>query len=172
MRSWRRNAVWEVPAPRQLARYLPRLISEGAKRKRLVSVSAADRAYAARKLPADLEGVGIVHLSWGDLKQFASQALSSASGFEEKLWLRQWMSHLKEFVSVERQIDNMVYVVALGRQPMVDGQAHSWIDVVEKEKRYFHPVGNTWPKQPTHVGRRPTLKNRRVNRRRIDAAIG
>jgi hypothetical protein len=49
---------------------------------------------------------------------------------------------------MERQNDNNVYVVALGAQAMIDGQKHTWIDVVEKDKCYFHPVGHTWPVQP------------------------
>jgi len=49
---------------------------------------------------------------------------------------------------MERQIDNKVFVVALGQEPMVDGQSHTWIDVVEQDQCYFHPVGNRWPVQP------------------------
>jgi hypothetical protein len=55
---------------------------------------------------------------------------------------------LQEFVSIERQTDNKVFVVSLGWQPMVEGQKHTWINVVEKDKCYFHPVGNKWPVQP------------------------
>ncbi len=54
---------------------------------------------------------------------------------------------------MERQSDNNVFVVSLGRQPMVEGQTHTWIDVVEKDRCYFHPVGNNWPVQPpNYVG--------------------
>lgn len=139
---------WGVPSVEQLARYRPRLVAAGAERKRLVSVSAADRAHALRRLPADINGIGVVHLSWSDLQRLAKRARSLASGFEEKLWLRQLIDHLQEFVSMDRLTDNKVFVVSLGRQPMVDGQIHTWIDVVEKDRCYFHPVGNTWPVQP------------------------
>jgi hypothetical protein len=49
---------------------------------------------------------------------------------------------------MERQTDNNVFVVGLGQNPMVPGQTHTWIDVVERDKCYFHPVGNHWPVQP------------------------
>src|ERR1035438_8337286 len=49
---------------------------------------------------------------------------------------------------MERQTDNNVYVLALALSPMLTGQTHTWIDVVEKDQRYFHPVGNHWPVQP------------------------
>ena len=44
--------------------------------------------------------------------------------------------------------DNMVYVVSLGSEPMREGGTHTWIDVVEKDGEYFHPVGNRRPQQP------------------------
>ena len=54
---------------------------------------------------------------------------------------------------MQRQTDNNVLVVSLGHQPMVSGQTHTWIDVVEKDRRYFHPIGNNWPVQPpNYVG--------------------
>ena len=144
---------WDLPTVRQLARYRPRLLAAGAKRQRLVSVSAAERSQARRRLPAALGGVPIVHLSWGDLQRMAKEARSRTSGFEEKLWLAQLIEHLGEFVMKERQTDNNVFVVSLGRNPMNKGKTHTWIDVVEKDGCYFHPIDNGWPVQPpNYVG--------------------
>jgi hypothetical protein len=42
---------------------------------------------------------------------------------------------------------NWVYVVSLG-SGTPDGWSISWIDIVNKKSRYFHPVGNGWPKEP------------------------
>ena len=139
---------WDLPTITQLKRYLPRLAKEGAERQRLISVSAADCSYAQRHLPAQLEGVGIIHLSWRDVQTLARKAQSLATGSQEKLWLRQLIEHLQEFTSMERQTDNKVYVVSLGQEPMVTGKTHTWVDVVEKDHCYFHPIGNTWPVQP------------------------
>jgi len=139
---------WDVPTVEQLRRYHPRLVSEAAERQRWISVSAAERPQAMRRLPPDLNGVPIIHFSWGDLQRLAKQAHICASGFEEKLWLRHLIQHLQEFVSVERQTSNKVFVVSLGWQPMIEGQTHTWIDVVEKDGCYFHPVGGNWPVEP------------------------
>ncbi len=142
---------WELPSVAQLNRYLPRLVAGRAERQRLISVSAANRSHAGRLLPPELGGVAICHLSWGDLQNLARQAEALASRFEEKLWLRQLGQHLEEFTSMERQTDNNVYVVVLKQDPMVPGQTHTWVDVVEKDHCYFHPVGdhsNRWPPEP------------------------
>jgi len=139
---------WDLPGVPQLQRYLPRLAACRADRQRLISVSAADRSHAQRCLPSELEGVGICHLSWRDLQTLARKAQALATGSQEKLWLRQLIQHLQEFASMERHTDNKVFVVALGHEPMVAGQTHTWIDVVQKDHCYFHPVGNNWPVQP------------------------
>jgi hypothetical protein len=138
---------WHVPGIRQLSRYVPRLNKGGAELRRLVTVSRADERYARSHLPEELRGVPLRHLAWSDLEALAKQAYGQASSFEEKLWLRQLVQHLREFVSMERQTDNNVFVVALGRAIM-PGTKETWIEVVEKDKRYFHPVGNSWPVQP------------------------
>ena len=139
---------WGVATEDQLMRYVPRIIAGGAKRQRLISVSAAARAQAMRRLPRHLNDIGIVHLSWGHLQRLAKKAQEIASGFEEKLWLRQLIQHLQEFMSMDRKTNNRVYVVSLGSKEMVPGQAYSWKDVVVRDKCYFHPVGKSWPVEP------------------------
>jgi hypothetical protein len=44
---------------------------------------------------------------------------------------------------------NMVYAVALA-DDTPPFSLISWIDIVEKENRYFHPVGGGWPGQPVN----------------------
>ncbi|MCU1251315.1 MAG: hypothetical protein JWQ49_4344 [Edaphobacter sp.] len=141
---------WELPGLAQLNRYLPRLVTGGAEKQRIVTLSAAHRIHAQRRLPADLSGVALSHLSWGDLYRMAGNACGIATRFEEKLWLRQLIKHLQEFTTMERGMDSSVFVVVLGDKPMIEGQAHTWIDVVEKDQSYFHPVGNHWPVQPVN----------------------
>lgn len=139
---------WDVPGLGQLERYCPRLAAGSAERQRLVTVSAADASFARRRLPDRVHGVEVVHLSWGTLQRLASEARIEASSFEEKLWLRQLVQHLQEFVAMDRLTDNTVFVVSLGLQPMVEGKSHTWVDVVEKDGCYFHPLSNGWPVQP------------------------
>lgn len=139
---------WEVPSLAQLHRYHPRLAAGGAENRRIVSISAADARYARRRLPEYIDDVALHHFSWGDLQNLAVEAARATRNLEQKLWLRQFAQHLREFVSMERLIDNKVYVVSLGSAPMVEGSPHTWIDVVEKDGCYFHPIGKTWPMQP------------------------
>jgi hypothetical protein len=125
---------WGVSTVEQLEQYAARLASGDAMQKRLISISAADRSYAQRRLPRALQDVEIAHLSWGDLRRLAAKAHALATGFQEKLWLREMMQHLKEFVFVDRQIDNNVFGASLGHEPMVTGKSHTGIDFVEKDR--------------------------------------
>ena len=139
---------WNLPSVGQLSRYRPRLATSVAGEQLLVSISSADADLARRRLPVSVDGVAVVHQSWSDIQRLARKAHADASGYEEKLWLRHFIQHLKEFVAMDRVNSNLVYVVSLGLDPMVQGGAHTWVDVVEKDRCYFHPVGDTWPHQP------------------------
>lgn len=143
---------WTIPTEAQLLKYCPRF-SASHKDLRLVSVSAANREYAKQRLPAQVAGVNVVHLSWGDVQALARRAIGRARAFEERVWLRELVGHLTEFVSMRRSDDNRVYVVSLSNQPMIERQPKTWIDVVERDACYFHPVGNGWPVHPpSYVG--------------------
>ena len=44
--------------------------------------------------------------------------------------------------------DNAVYVVSVSAKPILEGNPYSWIDVIEQDRTYFHPMDNKWPVVP------------------------
>lgn len=139
---------FELPSIEQLRRYRPRLDIEPAARRILVSASAVAQSIAVRRLPSHIDGAPVTHLSWGSIRGMAKAARRQADSLEEKLWLRELIRHLEGYAAMERSRDNLVYVVSLGSDAMRSDGNRTWIDVVEKDGRYFHPVGNNWPTQP------------------------
>lgn len=139
---------FSVPSEAQLRRYRPRLKPESATVQRIVSLSALPNEVATLWLPPSIDAVPVSHLSWGDVRRLALLALGKTRSTEERLWLRELSTHLEDFAAMNRTRDNMVFVVSLGSSPMRKGEHHTWIDVVEKDGSYFHPVGNRWPAQP------------------------
>lgn len=141
---------WQVPSETQLRRYRSRLDEQRLPTSRLamVSVSAATSEVASISLAREIDGVAVRHLSWGAIRAIAKKARQLTGSFEEKLWLRELIVHLGGFAAMDRVRDNLVYVVSLGSGPMRKKQSHTWIDVVEKDGSYFHPVGDGWPAQP------------------------
>jgi hypothetical protein len=140
---------FELPSEMQLSRYRPRLDGPAtAAVKTLVSVSAVSDQVAKIRLPAVVDGVPVKHLSWGAIRGLAKKARLRAGGFEEKLWLRELVNHLEGYAAMNNAQSNLVYVVSLGSEEIRPGTGHTWIDVVEKDGSYFHPVGHYWPEQP------------------------
>ena len=140
---------WQTPTVKQLKRYRPRF-GATTSAARLVTVSAMSTRQAGRRLPMTLSGVAVKHISWNEIHEMAARAHKLEGRFDARLWLTQLREHLQEFVTLDRLIDNRVYVVSLGAKPMIAGKKHTWIDVVEKDGHYFHPVGpgGGWPAQP------------------------
>lgn len=141
---------WLIPSLEQLHRYKPRfeLDHQNALSKTMVSVSAASHEIAKLSLPQHIDGIPLMHISWGLIRILAKKTLSQTRSLDERLWLKELIKHLETYTAMDTLRDNMVYVVSLGSQAMRDGGTHTWIDVVEKDGYYFHPVGNHWPQQP------------------------
>lgn len=144
---------WYLPSKNQLLRYIGRLKQPQNSARAIVSLSAATTEYASGRLPTEIDGVPVSHFSWLDIKRMVLRAHRTARSFEEKLWLRQMGKHLEDYISMQNPRDNNVFLVSLSRQPVLKDTQYTWIDVVEKDNRYFHPVGNRWPVfPPSYIG--------------------
>lgn len=49
---------------------------------------------------------------------------------------------------MQNQTSNYVYVVSVSYDVFFKDVGLSFVDVIEKRKKYFHPVGNHWPIEP------------------------
>jgi hypothetical protein len=144
---------WIVPQQDQLLRYVDRLLDGTRRHKGLISLSAADKVYASR-LPDRIADIDLTHVSWSEVRRAVRQALAATTSSQEKLWLRQLDIHLGAYVTVRDPSDNQVYVVSLSSKPILEGNTYRWIDVVEIDSSYFHPVGGSgWPVlPPNYIG--------------------
>lgn len=145
---------WVLPTEAQLRRYLPRLAVTRSDHPTIVTVSAADRDYAGRNQASELDGVPVVHRSWGELHRLAKRSYAATQSIREKLWLEQLISALSEYRTMQQHSSNLVYIVALSRGRVRAENPYRWIDVVERDNAYFHPAGvNGWPAvAPNYIG--------------------
>lgn len=145
---------WHVPEQDQLARYAPRLHQSNARKKMLVSLSAADREWAKRRLPATVADIPINHISWSDVRAAARTALKASRRPIERLWLEQLTAHLTDYGMTPNTFDARVYVVPLTKNKIRKESPYTWLDVVEKDGSYFHEVGvNGFPAiPPAYIG--------------------
>lgn len=140
---------WALPTRHQLEKYAGRFDESGSSC-RIVSLSAADQHFAGKSLPARVCGVAVVHRSWSDISKLVARALRSSARTDERLWLRELHRHLRGYVSVQKVSDNEVFVVSLSRKRINPKKPFTWVDVVERHRNYFHPIGDRWPSLPVN----------------------
>jgi hypothetical protein len=98
-------------------------------------------------LAASVQGVPLTHLWWSDAQRLVRKAVQNSAGSDERRWLRDLDLHLGGYVATQVISSNLVYVVALSDQEIAP--SYTWIDVVEKDNAYFHPIGSGgWPTSP------------------------
>ena len=140
---------WWLPEDLQFQKYAPRLEASGRKQTRFVAMSDCSSTFASLHLPTKIAGVELCYFGWRDMEAFTHGGKTHA----EKRLLADLRIYLRTVATMQDPRSNMVYVVALSDSPTRPGSSTSYIDVVEKHQRYFHPVGNRYPKEPpNYVG--------------------
>lgn len=134
---------WWLPGEVQLRRYAPRFIAGARKSTHLIAMSDCSSDYARLHLDTEFDGMPLHYFGWRDIDELASCGKSNA----EKRLLQELRSYLRTIATMQNPFSNMVFVVSLGAG-CPNEQSISWIDIVNKRRRYFHPVGNRWPKEP------------------------
>ena len=152
---------WILPDLSQLKKYAKRhtFSQHKAKIKRLITLSECSNDYAKAHLPTTvIDTIPVIHVSWKDLVSWAQAATRRATHSEKRL-LNELIDYLGIVMTSQRKDSNWVYVVSLG-SGTPDGWKTSWIDIVKKYSRYFHPVGQKWPKEPHRFSISPQDRRR------------
>jgi len=145
---------WNLPSREQLELYAKRPSFRDSKAvfKRILVLSECSRGYAELHLKVhEVADVPIKPLSWRDIALLATKTRSKGSHAEKRL-LNELLIYLRGLMTMQNIDSNWVYVVALA-QGKPRGWGISWIDIVRKCHRYFHPVGGGrggWPKDPAN----------------------
>ncbi len=141
-----------VPSNAQLEKYAARLLeAPKANQKFLVVLAESDRddQWLPLHVPKNVKGVDVKTLSWRRLQNLAEQSIQHGSHAEKRL-LGDLKNYLGKATTMQNQNSNEVYVVSLGNSKFSASDI-TFIDVVEKHSKYFHPVGGGpggWPSEP------------------------
>jgi hypothetical protein len=140
---------WNLPGKMQLEKYAGRQGFSGNKqvKRRILVLSECSRHYALTHLAATkINGIEISPVSWKEIVEVANRARKGSSHAEKRI-LSELLTYFGGLMTMQNLDSNRVYVVSLGRgNPK--GWKLSWIDIAKKKRRYFHPVGKNWPKEP------------------------
>lgn len=143
---------WNFPSKSQLEKYASRhsFQSSSAKIKKIIVFNESTPAYTAANFPiSKINEFEVVVRSWRDLYNLIPNSISIGRDAENRL-LRELQNYLERIITMQKVDNNWVYVVSLGHNPPPNWKI-SWIDIVEKKKMYFHPVGGGkggWPAEP------------------------
>jgi hypothetical protein len=135
---------WILPSQVQLQKYLPRFRQTKTEKRLIVTASECSQDYACEYLPSAVDGIQVQHISWSEMS-----ALSRFSGgsHAEKRLMEEFRTYIATIVNMQLQESNWVYILVLNNFEWAPGL--TFIEVVEKRKRYFHPYGvRGWPKEP------------------------
>lgn len=138
---------WNLPRRKQLKQYALRIRNDCPVR-RILILSECSPEYAEHHIEArKVRGIPVTSVSWKSIADIASKAIKRGRNAEKRL-LRDLLRYLGKVTTVQNIESNWVYVVALASGTK-KGWGISWIDVVEKRRRYFHMMGeHGWPKEP------------------------
>jgi len=141
---------FEPPTHAQLAKYARSLLAgtaEGEDRL-LVVLARSDRRdlWLRLNVPQEVGGVAVRVLSWGQVALCAERAYQATDNTGKAL-LRQFRGFLGMAVRTRAIDSNLAYVVSVNRDRFSEG-ATTFLDVVERHRKYFHPVGKGWPRDP------------------------
>lgn len=138
---------WLVPTIHQLAAYAPRIHERGGGA--LVTLSQASGALAAVQIPAEVEGVPVVHLSWRHVLADLDSVSRECRG-QERFWLDQLAAYLEGVMRLRSIADSWTYCVAVTNDRPGDGGSRTFRQFVTDDRAYFHPYGGVrgWPTEP------------------------
>ncbi len=144
---------WILPSADQLLLYYDRSAFRKslAKNKAIITMSECSAEYAEAYLPLkEIEDIPIRHLPWKRLYKLANESVSVSNNAQKRL-LAELMEYFGGIMSTQQKNSNWVYVVSLSGDRVEDSPL-TYIDVVEKKGKYYHPFGNKWPKEaPNYI---------------------
>ncbi len=143
---------FNIPLFDQLEKYADRLLAshETKAKKMLLVLAESDREeqWLAQHVPDQVKQVEVQAISWKQFQNMANNCLTKTSKHSEKWLLRQLIGYLEKVTTMQNQTSNLVYVVSASHDVFFEDIGLSFIDVIEKRQKYFHPVGNSWPIEP------------------------
>ena len=145
---------FSVPSTEQLELYAQRLneniVHDTNKLLVVLAESDHQELWLGLHIPETVNDIPVVGISWRQFQIMASLGLNNATHAEKRL-LNQLIEYFRKVTTMQNQYSNQVYVVPLSYDEFAideNGNAITFVDVVETYGRYFHPVGNNYPNEP------------------------
>ena len=145
------KAGFDPPSHDQLSKYAEQLRAksddDGAALLLIVLAQSDRRNLSLRlRVPHAIKGVEVKVLSWGQVKSCVQDAYPYSNNTGKSL-LREFYAYITKVLLMDAINSNNVFVVSVSVNTF-SGSSITFIDVVKKFQKYFHPVGQGWPTSP------------------------
>lgn len=143
---------WTFPLDEQLNKYASRLSfqTSTAKDKRILIFNESTPSFTrAHFKKTQINSIPIQVVSWQTIQKLTSSSIKIGRDTENRI-LRDLNKYLDKISTMQKIDSNWVYIVSLGWDKPDKWQIN-WQDIVNKKKKYFHPVGGKvggWPTEP------------------------
>lgn len=145
---------WTFPSQPQLLKYVNRssFSKSPVKNKMLVIFNESTAAFTKAHFQlTTLQGIPIQVISWNDIRNMILKSIQNKP-YSENFILNQLVAYIDQISTMQKKGSNLVYVVSLGPGiPKNSDWRITFRDIVNKKKKYFHPVGGGpqgWPAEP------------------------
>lgn len=141
-----------LPSVGQLRKYARRCRAVGLPSQLVSLTNLHDLPERIQTRKSSVGGIPIRIRSWRWVCETATRALRRERSLYARFLLGEFVRFLEAFMGLETMYSNYVFVVSLGSGAPTGWQT-SWIEVVEKHRRYFYPLqARGWPPPPNYMG--------------------
>lgn len=144
---------WNFPSFDQLSKYKNRatFLNSTAPVKKIIVFNESTLAFTNAHFGINcIDDISVEVVSWKELQTLIKPSIKIGRDRENRI-LKDLSFYLEKISTMQKTDSNWVYVVSLGAGNP-DGWSISWQDIVNKNKKYFHPVGGKgrsgWPSEP------------------------
>lgn len=143
---------WTFPTDTQLNKYASRLTFQNstATDKRIIIFNESTPAYTKAHFNGTaINSFPVQVISWQTIQRLTDSSIKRGRDIENNI-LRNLNKYLNKISTMQKIDSNMVFVVSLGWDTP-DKWKINWQDIVNKKRKYFHPVGGGkggWPAEP------------------------
>jgi hypothetical protein len=142
---------WALPTEAQLTQYTSRFAADTTLTPTIAVVAECTQQWARSRLQDAVNGVPVRYMPWSRVATLVAQTAIATHSNSEKRLLRELHRYLKGLMTMQNVTSNLVYVVPLRSWPPLVKEGPTFVDIVVKHNRYFHPVGggpSGWPVTP------------------------
>ena len=110
----------------------------------MLAESDREEQWLNQHIPNRIKNIDVKAVSWRKFQKTAHSSVIKTTNHSEKKLLKQLIRYLEKVTVMQNQTSNLVYIVPLNHNNFFEDEGISFVDVIEKHQRYFHPIDKNY----------------------------